>query len=387
VVKGICVSIEQEVIFWVLEDYRAGKLTRKEASLKLGISEKSITRKAKRIRDAGLVGLAHGNAKRSPSNRSPEELRHRVVALLRDLYFDFNLAHARDKLLAEHGIKVGYATLHAWARQAGVGRGKRKRRVSRARVHRERMANEGLLLQMDGSHHRWNGQDEWCLVAMIDDATSDIPYAEFFAGETTLACLKVLREVVERKGIPDIIYTDEAGWADRSGKRQQFSQFKRACEELGIRLITTRSAESKGRIERAWRTCQDRLVPEFRLAKIRSMLDGNRYLQQVFLPCYWRENLTVQARSSTTRYRPVPAHMSLDQIFCLKYERQVASDHTVSYGNRRYRIADLRFGSLRKKTVTIHWHEDGRTEIYYGHLKLKIALAEAPKRSWDRQPA
>lgn len=380
-------SVKQEVTFWVLEDFRTGKLSRNEAALKLGISEKSVSRKAKRIREGGLGGLAHGNAKRTPSNRSPDELRQRVVALLRDIYYDFNLRHAKDKLLAEHGIKVSYGTLHTWARQEGVGRGKRKRRTSRARIHRERMANEGLLLQMDGSHHRWNGTDEWCLIAMIDDATSDIPYAEFFDGETTLACMKVLRQVVERKGIPDIIYTDEAGWADRSGKRQQFSQFKRVCEELGIRLITTRSAEAKGRIERAWRTCQDRLVPEFRLAGVKSMLDGNRYLQQVFLPSYWRERLTVQARSATTRYRPVPARMSLDQIFCLKYERHVASDNTISYGNQRYRIVDRRFGSLRKKAVIVHWHEAGELEFFYGHVKLKTELIVLPRRRWDLRPA
>lgn len=385
--KGVFMSVKQEVTFWVLEDFRSGRLTRKEAALKLGISERSVTRKATRIREGGLAGLAHGNATRPPCNRSPDELRHRVVSLLRDVYFDFNLAHARDKLLAEHGIKVSYGTLHAWARQEGVGRGRRKRRTSRARVHRERMANEGLLLQMDGSHHRWNGTDEWCLIAMIDDATSDIPYAEFFPGETTLACMKVLRQVVEKKGIPDIIYTDEAGWADRSGKRQQFSQFKRVCEELGIRLITTRSPEAKGRIERAWRTCQDRLVPEFRLAGIKRMLDANRYLHQVFLPSYWRERLTVQARSPTTRYQPVPVHMNLDQIFCLKYERQVASDNTISYDNQRYRIVDDRFRSLRKKAVTVHCREAEDPEFFYGHLKLKTERIVLPKRRWDLRPA
>jgi transposase len=385
--EGVYVSVKQEVVFWVLEDFRAGKLTRREAALKLGISEKSVTRKAKRIRETGLSGLRHGNKQRPASNRRPDALKQEVLTLLRERYFDFNLAHARDKLLAEHGIQLSYGTLHAWARQAGVGRGQRKRRTSRARIQRERMANEGLLLQMDGSHHKWNGKDEWCLIALIDDATSDIPYAEFFAGETTLACLKVLRQVIEKKGIPDIIYTDEAGWADRSGKRQQFSQFKRACEELGIRLITTRSAEAKGRIERAWRTCQDRLVPEFRLAGIQSMLDGNRYLQQVFLPSYWREKLTVEPRSAVTRYRPVPVHMNLDQIFCLKYERHVASDHTISYENQRYRIVDLRFGSLRKKSVCVHWHEGGEVEIFYGHLKLKIELLTPPKRQWDLRPA
>lgn len=384
--EGVFMSVQQEVTFWVLEDYRNGKESLESAASKLGITPRSVSRKAKRLKESGLAGLIHGNVKRTPKNRSPDELRQRVISLLRDVYYDFNLIHAREKLISEHGIKVSYGTLHTWARQEGVGRGKKKRRTSKARIHRERMANEGLLLQMDGSHHRWNGADEWCLIAMIDDATSDIPYAEFFPGETTLACMKVLRQVIEKKGIPDIIYTDEAGWAG-GGKRENFSQFNRACEELGIRLITTRSPEAKGRIERAWRTCQDRLVPEFRLAGIKSMLDANRYLQQVFLPTYWRENLTVQPRSLTTRYRHVPPHMNLDRVFCLKYERQVASDHTISYDNKRYRIVDPRFKSLRKKSVIIHWHPTGEIEVFYGHLQLKTELIVPPKRRWVLRPA
>lgn len=384
--QGVFMSVRQEVSFWVLEDFRNGKLSREEAALKLGISERSVSRKAKRLRESGLAGLTHGNINRTPKNRSSAELKQHVVSLLRDIYYDFNLTHARDKLIAEHGIKLSYGTLYAWAKQEGVGRNKKKRRTSKAKIHRERMANEGLLLQMDGSHHRWNGIDEWCLIAMIDDATSDIPYAEFFGGETTLACMKVLRHVIEKKGIPDIIYTDEAGWAGGS-KRESFSQFGRICEELGIRLITTRSPQAKGRIERAWRTCQDRLVPEFRLAGIKSMLDANRYLQQVFLPSYWRETLTVQPRSLTTRYRQIPSHMDLDQIFCLKYERQVGSDNTISYENNRYRIVDSRFWSLRGKAVFIHRHQDGDIDIFYGHIKLKAELIVPPKRRWDLRPA
>jgi len=384
---GVNVSVKQEIVFWVLEDFRTGRLSRSDAALKLGMSEKSVSRKAKRLRERGLSGLRHGNCGLRPVNRKSDELRHQVVALLRDVYFDFNLAHARDKLLAEHQIDVSYGTLHSWAKAAGVGRLKRKRRTSRARIHRERMANEGLLLQMDGSHHRWNGTDVWCLIALIDDATSDVPYGEFFEGETTLGCMKVLRNVIEKKGIPDVIYTDEAGWAGGSSKRQYFSQFQRACEELGIRLITTRSPQAKGRIERCWRTCQDRLVPEFRLAGITKMLDANRYLQQVFLPAYWREKLTVTARSNVTRYRPVPVHLDLDQIFCLKHERQVRSDNTIHFEGQLFRIKDLRFGSLRGKSVKIHCHPERGIEIYNGHIRLRVEPVTTPKRIWMPESA
>ena len=380
--KGVRVSRLEEVAFWIVEDYRRGKHSLEEAALLLGVSPRTVMRRAKRVREHGLVGLKHANCGRHPANKLTDVLKDQVVALIRDRYFDFNLVHAREKLRDCHGITVSYATLYAWTRTAGVGRGKSRRRPSKARIRRERMANEGLLLQMDGSHHCWNGKDEWCLIAMIDDATSDVPCAEFFAGETTIGCLKMLRRLVESRGIPDIIYTDEAGWADRpEGKRPHFSQFKRACEELGIRLITTRSPQSKGRIERSWRTAQDRLVPEFRLAGIKSMSDGNRYLEQVWLP-YWRRELTVEPRSTTTRYRPLPAHLELDQVLCMKHSRTVASDQTISFENQRYRITDRRFGSLKGQQVDIHVQEDRPLEIYHGHLRLTAEPWLQPRRRW-----
>ena len=385
--EGVFVARKEEVAFWAIEDFRSGKLKRSEVAEMLGVSPKTVSRKAARIRASGLAGLRHGNKGRAAHNRLAEELQSQVLALVKERYFDFNLVHTLEMLKDHHGLKLSYATLYAWVRRAGLGRGKSRRRPSRARVQRERMANEGLMLQMDGSHHRWNGKDEWCLIAMIDDATSDIPCAEFFSGETTVACLKLLGDLVTKKGIPDIIYTDEAGWADRSGKRQQFSQFKRACEELGIRLITTRSPQAKGRIENAWKTFQDRLVPELRLNAIKGMLDANRYVQQSFLPKYW-SRLRVEARSRTTRYRPLPAHLDIAQITCLKYGRQVASDHCVSFEADRYRIVDLRFGSLRGQDVTVHRYPDDRIEIFHGHLRLKVEKLAPLKRQWEgRHPA
>lgn len=266
--------------------------------------------------------------------------------------------------------------------------GKRyKRRPSSHRLYRERMANEGMFLQMDGSHHLWNGSDEWCLIALIDDATSDIPAAAFYEGETTWACMKTLRMVIETKGLPEVIYTDQAGWAGGSGKRLQFSQFVRACDELGIRVITTSSAESKGRIERTWRTMQDRLVPELRLHGIKVMKDANRYLQQVFLVEYWKKRNTVVARNATSRYRPVPKHIDLDAVLCMKHWRTVRNDHTVFFDNETYKILDRELGPLKGKQVAVHVKETGEVSFYYGHLKLANQLVTKPRRQWLAKPA
>lgn len=379
--EGIYMSKNEQFKYVIIEDYRRGELSRQEAADILGVSIKSVQRWAKAIREKGIVGIKHGNCGRSPINQYDDSFKNQIMDLVQQFYFDFNIAHAREMLIERHDITVSYGTFHKWCRKAGLGRSKR-RRPSKARIHRERMANEGLMLQMDGSHHPWNGKKDWCLIAMIDDATSDIPYAEFFPSETTWACLKVLRRVIEKRGIPHIIYTDRAGWAGI--KRENFTQFKRVCDDLGIRLITTSSPQSKGRIENAWKTIQGRLVPELRLHNISSMLDANRYLQQNFLPLYWAKRNTVIPRNETSRYRPVPEYLDLDLIFTLQDSRIVASDHCISYQGKRYRITTRKYGSLKGKTVTTHQNREGNISIYLGHIKLEIEEIKINKKIWRR---
>lgn len=374
-------SKNEQFKYALIEDYRRGELSRREVAEILGVSEKTVQRWSKAVREQGLLGIKHGNYQRTPSNKYSDELEQQVIMLIKSQYFDFNIAHAREMLFEHHGIKVSYATFHKWCRKAGVGRSKR-RRTSKARVHRERMANEGLMLQMDGSHHKWNGKDEWCLVALIDDATSDIPYAEFFPEETTWACMKALRKVIESRGIPYVIYTDRAGWAGT--KRENFTHFGRVCDSLGIRLVTTSSPQAKGRIENAWKTIQGRLVPEMRLHKITSMLDANRYLQQNFLPLYWAKRNTVVPKKSTTRYRPVPDYMNLDLIFTLQETRVVANDHCIAIHGRRFRITTTKYGSLRRKSVSVHLDAKGAVKVTFGHLELEIEEINLARRTWKK---
>jgi hypothetical protein len=296
-------------------------------------------------------------------------------------YRAFNLSHCHDYLVANHGITVSYDCFRKWCIKAGLGR-RHKRRPSKARLHRERMAHEGVMLQLDGSPHRWNGKDEWCLIAGIDDATSTMAGARFFPTETTWGCFAVLRTIIERYGIPEIIYTDNAGWAGGGEKRRFFTQFIRACEELGISLITTSSPEAKGRIERAFRTTQGRLVAELALNGITGMVDANRYLEQVYLPKYWNARLTVEARSPTSRYRGLRLDQKLDDILCFQHKRRVNRNHTVSLGAKIYRIRNPELGSLSGKEVTAHVTEAQEVTWHYGKHRLTTELITKPTRRW-----
>ncbi len=382
----ITLNKTEQLTYRIIEDYRLGRISRKEAALILNVSEKTIQRRAKSIREKGLPGVKHGNSGRSPHNKIHTETKAEIVRIVGEKYYDFNLLHAREKMIEEGRPIVSYGTFYKWCISSGLGKGKRRRRTSKSRVVRERMANEGLMLQMDGSHHAWNGTDTWCLIACIDDATSNIPYGRFFKSETTAACLKVVKEIILIKGIPDVIYTDNAGWSGK-GKRDNFSQFKRACEDLGIRIITTSSPQSKGRIERAWRTFQDRLIPEMRLAGVTTMTHANQFLHQCFLPQYWNVRNTVEPLCAATRYRPIPEHIDLEQVFCMHYDRIVTSDSSITYGGDRYKIIDRKYGSLKGKTITLHKHEGKPLEAYWGHIQLSIEKLKPIKHTWLKKPA
>lgn len=233
------------------------------------------------------------------------------------------------------------------------------------------MANEGLLLQLDGSHHKWNGQDEWCLIGMIDDATSRIAHAEFFKSEDTLSCMAVLKKVIEKFGVPVALYVDRAGWFGGT-KRQDFSQFTRACDELGIRVIYANSPEGKGRIERAWRTFQDRLIPELRFEGITAMSKANAYLQESFLPDYWEKRNIVAAPSPESAYRTLSKHCALEEILCSKYSRTVTRGETFQFCNETFVIINRNRHSLAGREIMIHCYPDGHWRAYAGKVELAI---------------
>lgn len=365
---GWTMSAKEELRLKVMAEFQGGKLSRDDAAILLGVNWRTVTRWAGQLRRHGPRGIRHGNRDRRPHNASALSWREEALGLYRDRYFDFNMSHCYELLVRDHGLKVSLSTFKAWCRKANIGRRKR-RRPSKQRIARERMAMRGLMLQMDGSNHAWNGRDQWALVGAIDDASSELPSIQFFPRENTFSCMAVLRRVIEKHGIPCALYVDQARWFGGL-KAEEKTQFARACQELGITLIAALSPQAKGRIERVWRTFQDRLIPELRVAGIQSMEDANRYLEESFLPQYWQERCTVKPRSDETRYRPLDKRINLDEIFCLKHERKVAPDHTINFNGVIYKLKPSFVGSISGKHVTIHQYPNGSWRVYFGPLEV-----------------
>ena len=204
-----------------------GKIDIVNAAKLLNKSRRTIERYLKKYQQVGIQFIVHNNNGRPPANRSSDPLKRSVQALIKEKFFDVNMTHLAELLEENEKIVVKRETLRSWAHEIHhVKRAKRRR--SKIRKRRERMESPGLMLQMDGSPHRWFGGIKSCLIAIIDDATSEI-HAEFFESETTLGCLKVLRDYIEKKGVFKVLYVDRAGIFG-GPKRCNFSQMQRACE-------------------------------------------------------------------------------------------------------------------------------------------------------------
>lgn len=367
---GIYMSKHGQVTHDIISEFLCGKLKRREAAELLNVKERTVTRIARRIESKGLEGVAHGNREREPWNKKDESLCRTVMDLVKKKYFDFNMSHCLEMLKANEAIEIKYTTFRRWCHKEKMVKHCKKRRAP-ARNRRVRMANEGYLLQMDGSPHHYNGKDEWCLIGAIDDATSEIAHAEFFLSEDTLNCMTVLQRIIEKKGLPYALYVDKAGCLG-GGKRAYFNQFKRACTELGIRIIFASSAEGKGRIERVWNTVQDRIIPEMRLRKIIRMPAANDFLQTQFLPNYWNTQNTVVAKSPESRYRPLHSSIDLKEIFCLKEHRTVARDHTVSWDGITYQLQSPLKYSIYRQKIEIRTYQDLTWQAFFAAKPIDL---------------
>lgn len=373
---------------WVLTKLLVGEVTTAEAALLLGLGERQVWRLRGAFEREGPAALVHGNRGRVSARRLADPLRARIIELARTTYDGANDSHLAE-LLAEHdGIQISRASLQRVLRGAGLA-SPRRRRPARHRSRRERMPQEGLLLQTDGSRHDWlEGRGpRLTLVGAIDDATGRMTAATFRDQEDVAGYLIVLRETVRRHGIPLALYRDrhtlfETPRGSLQTLEEQLAdtrmptQLGRALAELGITSIAARSPQAKGRIERAWGTFQDRLVTELRLAGAVDR-DSAELVLARFLPKFNRR-FVVPAANPEPAWRARPPDLWLDRICCLKYRRVVANDHTVRVGAT---VLQLPPGPGRRgyagRRVELHLRLDGRLVVWDGERELLATIAPA----------
>jgi transposase len=376
--REIILKSKDQLKLEIVHKTGSGELDRAEASKALGVSQRTLRRYIRGYREHGISFLVHGNRRRAPVNKTQSVFKKRVQDLILEKYFDFNVCHLKEKIEEELGIRMTYSTLYRWCTEMKMVKNVHKKRRSKPRKHRNRMSQSGYMLQLDGSHHHWFGGRFLCLMAAIDDATGEV-FAKFYEGETSWACMDFLKDLVNKKGVPKFVYTDKAG-VYGGIKREHFSQVERALGELGSHVIYAQSPEGKGRVERLFRTLQDRLVAELRLAGIGSIPAANAYLKEIYLPQQHNIKFTVKPENHISAYQAIPPEMDLNQVFCMKEHRIVARDHTVSIKGEKWLIAeDLKY-SIAKARIELRVDKWGDWIAYFANKPIKLVKIKKAKR-------
>ncbi len=378
-------SSKELVRYRVLGGVLEGQLALQDAAVALGVSPRHARRLLKRLREQGPAGLVHGNRGRPPANRTPDDLRQQILSWVEGQYAGFNDTHLSEILAEREGISIGRETLRSFLRGAGY-RPKRKRRPKKHHRRRERSAAKGLMVLWDGSPHRWFGDDQpaLTLMAAIDDADGDLLAAFFTPQETSEAYLRLLRDVLLRRGIPVSIYQDrhsalrrnDDSWSleEQLAGRQRPTQVGQALEDLGIHPIFALSPQAKGRVERLFGVLQDRLLAEMRLDGISTIEAANRYLKERWIRRYNRR-FRKAPRSPESVFRSRRG-CDLHKILAFRYQPTVLNDNAVRLGGLTIDIPPgPRQRSYAKARVDVRQHLDGSWTVY--HHDQIIAKATA----------
>ena len=337
---------QEQTRLQALNSLLAGYMTTEQAATLMGLSTRHTRRILTAYRREGAAAIAHDNRGRRPANATPSTLAIEAVRLARTRYAGVNHTHLSELLREREGIDIGRDTLRRILTNAGVN-SPRRRRPPKHRVRRQRMPCEGMLIQVDGSYHRWLGIEgpQFTLLLAVDDASGIVVNALFCELENTRSYFSLLGGLIRCRGIPLALYSDRYAVFKHTPSPETAAaptQFSRAMDELGIQLIFALSPQAKGRVERAAGTFQDRLVSELRLAGPSSIDDANRVLEG-FLPRF-NNRFKVPTQGSAAAYRAADEGMCLEKILCFKYRRRVARDNTVRY---RWRTLQLLPGTDR----------------------------------------
>ncbi len=374
-----------------LERYRKRRLTGEEAGELLGMSGRNFRRLCVRYDEDGVDGLRDLRLGKPSPRRAPAAELTRMQVLYQERYRDFTVKHFHEHLVERHHYKLGYTVTRLALQAAGLvakapARGKH-------RTKRERRPLPGMLLFQDGSSHRWLaglGRD-LDLIVTLDDATGAIYSAFLVEQEGTMSSLLGLAETIAAHGLFSAFYTDRGGHYFHTPKaggpvdKSKLTQVGRALQQLGITHIPSYSPEARGRMERVFGTLQMRLVPELRLAGIKTLAAANRFLKERFVPDY-NARFAVPPAEPGSAFLPYVGR-PLEDVLCVQADRQVGRDNCLQWQGRSWQIPPQRHRHhYVKATVRVHQYPDGRLAIFDGPRCLarfdhKGQLTNAPSRA------
>jgi transposase len=372
---GLITMNNKEILrLQILGKIDAKRIKQGEGSKLLGISCRQTRRLLKAYRREGAKGLVSKKRGKQSNNKICEEIKQNILAITRERYFDFGPTFLKEKLFENHNIDVSRETLRKWLIAENIWLAKSNGKI---RVHqmRERRNCFGELVQIDGSPHDWfeGRRDKCCLLAFIDDATGKILHLRFEEAETTEGYFRATLGYIKQYGLPIAFYSDKHGIFRINTKEtihEGETQFKRAMDDLGIRIIYANSAEAKGRVERLNQTLQDRLVKELRLAGISDIETANK-----FLPGFaekHNQKFAVEPKDKRDAHRPLNfSDEELNLIFSIQTTRTTSKNLELSYDNTVYQIQVVGQGyTLRHAKILVCKDLSGDVSLVYKNKKL-----------------
>jgi transposase len=377
-----------------------GHITTKEASECLGLCERQILRLKKGVQNQGASFLAHKNKGKKPQHAIPDQTAQAIINLKKsDTYKDANFLHFQEMLAEYEQINISYSALYNLLKKSGFESPKKRRRFKPHRT-RKRKPQEGLLIQMDATPYDWFGTGEkFSLHGAIDDATGKVVALYLAKNECLQGYFEVMRFILSNFGIPVSIYSDghtifKSPLKDKlsieeqlAGKRVNPTQFGRAMEELGITIITARSPQAKGRVERLWETLQSRLPVEFKRNNIYTLDEANAFLSKYIHK--FNKQFAVEPQNTEPAFRPVPSSLCIDHILCIVKQRTFDNGGVFSFYNKHFKIIQPKNLPPLPKSACVD-------VLISPHFGIKVSYRGAiydtmpyikPKKAQDKAPS
>ena len=368
----------------ILTKVNENRMNKRQAADLLKLSVRQVQRLQNAFNQYGPEGLISKKRGKPSNRRYPETFRNHVTNLIREHYSDFGPTLTAEKLSERHGINIAIETVRNWMKEANLWqtRSEQRRRVYQPRNRRDCV---GELIQVDGSQHWWfEDRGPRCtLLVYIDDASSRIQHLKFVPSESTFDYFNATREYIEKHGKPIAFYSDKHATFRVNSKEAKsgngMTQFGRALHELNIDIICANSPQAKGRVERANKTLQDRLVKELRLEGISEFEAANTYL-----PCFiksFNNRFAKPPKSDQNVHRPLADHDDLNRSFSWQETRTVTRSLSVQYDRVVFLLEPTEFAtSLIRKKVTVYDYPDGRLEICHMGVALPYSIFDKVRK-------
>lgn len=370
----LIMSKKERIRKGILAKVESRHINLKEAAVQMRVCYRQAKRIWIRYKKHGDEGLSHRNRGNvAVSHGYSAEFKEAVFQRYEERYMGFGATLASEKLEKE-GYFVGRETLRKWLLSKGLLQNRRKKRAHRK--SRERRARFGELLQIDGSIHSWFGDEhgKQCLLNLVDDATTTT-FSLLAAGETTEIVMLVLKNWIEKYGIPQAIYVDLKSVYIAP---KNLSVFEEACKCLGIDVIKAYSAQAKGRVERNHAVYQDRFVKELRLNGIKTIEAANRLLKGGFID-ELNSKFAKEPRSAQDAHAPL-CGIDLEEVLVWKYKRQLQNDWTIAFRGQCYQIIDKKKILSAKQSIDVTVHMDGKISLSVNRGLLKYNIVEKSKK-------